>query len=264
MHEQTASSFMPSDATPLRELLHCIPFELQDYFGLPPAGVCWVCIGRDTTFLLVSRDVKTSPCLVCFAVSGLPGAWRQWTFGFGTSGSGAPFHLHEQAINLVIQGTKRCVCVHCKETHAGDRGMMCLTPMLLPQRWWFLYPPNAGEYKTEPVFEWLRDEYPNLPPERRPLELIQRSGDLVFLPAWFVTFGRGGPRCCLPFVLRTWLSFLLRSMQVGTLNCFGRRLYFDIASYCRSVGVKNKLQSGWSVFDTRCYRDCLVFKSERI
>lgn len=29
---------MPGDATPLKEILQCIPYELQEYFGLPPAG----------------------------------------------------------------------------------------------------------------------------------------------------------------------------------------------------------------------------------
>eukprot|EP00750_Incisomonas_marina_P033573 INCI9903.3.p1 GENE.INCI9903.3~~INCI9903.3.p1 ORF type:complete len:914 (+),score=125.08 INCI9903.3:211-2952(+) len=118
-------SALPSDASPVTQILQCIPFELQEYLNLPPAG--------------------------------LPGAWRQWTLGFGSSGSGAPLHVHESAVNLVVYGTKR----------------------------WFVYPPNRAEYSSMPIFEWLRDVYPHLSAEQKPLEFVQRTGDIVFLPPWW-------------------------------------------------------------------------------
>ena len=58
---------------PISEVLHCLPKELQDYLHLPPAG--------------------------------MPGAWTHWTVGMGSSGSGAPFHMHDVAVNVVLKVT---------------------------------------------------------------------------------------------------------------------------------------------------------------
>ena len=56
---------------PITAVLNCLPQELQDYLRLPPAG--------------------------------MPGAWTLWTVGMGSSGSGAPFHLHDLAANIVLK-----------------------------------------------------------------------------------------------------------------------------------------------------------------
>lgn len=88
------------------------------------------------------------------AMAILAGCNGRYTFGIGGAGSGAPFHAHEAAVNVVIVGTKR----------------------------WFLYPPAQADYTTEPIFDWLRDTYPTLPPDRRPIELLQQAGDVVILP----------------------------------------------------------------------------------
>ena len=94
-HEQDTS--LASNASGITELLQCLPWRLQELLSLPPAS--------------------------------MPGAWSEYTFGLGGAGSGAPFHAHEAAVNVVVTGTKR----------------------------WFLYPPSAAEYTTQPIFEWLRD-----------------------------------------------------------------------------------------------------------
>ncbi len=36
-----------------------------------------------------------------------------------------------------------------------------------------------------PMFEWVRDVYPTLPPALRPIEFIQEAGDVVVLPSWW-------------------------------------------------------------------------------
>mgnify|MGYP000456691287 FL=1 len=38
INEANAKSFMPSEAPQLSNLIQCIPFELQEYFGLPCPG----------------------------------------------------------------------------------------------------------------------------------------------------------------------------------------------------------------------------------
>jgi len=114
---------MVAEVPSISGLLQCLPWQLQELLSLPPAA--------------------------------MPGSWSEYTFGIGGAGSGAPFHAHEAAINVVVTGTKR----------------------------WFLYPPAQAEYTTKPIFEWLRDDYPHLAPESRPIEMIQRAGDVVILPA---------------------------------------------------------------------------------
>ena len=56
---------------PITSVLECLPKELQDYLRMPPAA--------------------------------LPGAWTHWTIGMGSSGSGAPFHMHDLALNIVLK-----------------------------------------------------------------------------------------------------------------------------------------------------------------
>ena len=35
------------------------------------------------------------------------------------------------------------------------------------------------------MFHWVRDVYPTLPAEQKPIEFIQESGDIVLLPSWW-------------------------------------------------------------------------------
>jgi hypothetical protein len=84
----------------------------------------------------------------------------------GGSGSGIPFHEHRDAFNEVLVGAKR----------------------------WSLYPPGAfkriadafGFDPRRPHLEWLRTVLPTLPPAARPLECVQRAGEVLFIPRnWF-------------------------------------------------------------------------------
>ena len=59
----------------LTDLLKCIPYDLQEYFHLPPPE--------------------------------LPGVWSQYTLSMGGAGAGASFHMHEAAINFVVYGTRK-------------------------------------------------------------------------------------------------------------------------------------------------------------
>ena len=117
---------------------HCIPWDLQAYFELPMAG--------------------------------LPGSWQFWNLGIGSTASGASFHVHARALNLLTVGTKR----------------------------WFLHAPAAAAYSTKPMFDWLRDDFegsllhPNSSSsaqEQRSqvvsrVEFLQHAGDIVVLPKW--------------------------------------------------------------------------------
>lgn len=49
----------------------------------------------------------------------------------------------------------------------------------------YVYPPTHSTYTNMPMFHWVRDVLPTLPQEQRPIEFIQESGDIVFLPSWW-------------------------------------------------------------------------------
>jgi hypothetical protein len=44
---------------------------------------------------------------------------------------------------------------------------------------WFLFPPARGLYSVKQVYRWFREDYASLPPEQRPIEAIQGSGDVI-------------------------------------------------------------------------------------
>ena len=104
-----------------------------------------------------------------FHLSQMAGSWAQWTIGVGADGAGAPLHIHEYALNLVLVGTKR----------------------------WFAYPPPYSTYSVVPTRRWMNEEYASFFDEellsqkeqsrmkkwqRRPHEFVQRAGDIVILP----------------------------------------------------------------------------------
>ena len=66
-------------------------------------------------------------------------------------------NVDRQAINFVLHGTRK----------------------------WFVYPPTHATYTSQPTFQWLRDVYPTLPEPLKPIEFLQESGDIVYLPAWW-------------------------------------------------------------------------------
>ena len=44
-------------------------------------------------------------------------------------------------------------------------------------------PPSLLPLQTPTSLQWFLDVYPQLPPEQRPLEVVQQAGDTLFLPA---------------------------------------------------------------------------------
>ncbi|XP_065843159.1 jmjC domain-containing protein 8-like isoform X2 [Oscarella lobularis] len=90
----------------------------------------------------------------------LPDAFDVWKdrdqyhqFILGAPGSGAPFHFHCPAVNVVIYGRKR----------------------------WFLYPPGLSHYSKIHPQHWLANTYPNA--KEGLIECTQHPGDLLFVPS---------------------------------------------------------------------------------
>ncbi|NWX95471.1 JMJD8 protein, partial [Nothoprocta ornata] len=86
----------------------------------------------------------------------IPGTTGAYSFGIAGSGSGVPFHWHGPGYSEVIYGRKR----------------------------WFLYPPDKAPHfhPNETTLAWLRDTYPSLLPEERPLECTIRPGEVLYFP----------------------------------------------------------------------------------
>jgi len=68
--------------------------------------------------------------------------------------SGAPHHTHSSAINLLVSGEKR----------------------------WWIVPPREAIFSRKHVAAWLEEDLPELRAEDRPLECVQRAGDLFYVP----------------------------------------------------------------------------------
>ena len=75
-------------------------------------------------------------------------------FYFGMTGSGAPLHVHADAVNMVVSGEKR----------------------------WYIQTPQKTMYSRKPVKEWVEQEVPRLDEEYKPLECTQKAGDIVYVP----------------------------------------------------------------------------------
>lgn len=75
-------------------------------------------------------------------------------FSLGRPKSGAPFHIHADAVNAVVKGRKR----------------------------WFVYTPARTLYSRRPIQEWLDIDYKALEEEEKPLECVQNAGDMVYIP----------------------------------------------------------------------------------
>ncbi|XP_062503097.1 uncharacterized protein LOC134180041 [Corticium candelabrum] len=79
-------------------------------------------------------------------------------FLMGTSRSGARFHKHADAWNAVVLGRKR----------------------------WFLYPPSktppGGVWPGYSQIDWLKNIYPTLEGDDKPLECVQEAGEILYLP----------------------------------------------------------------------------------
>lgn len=75
-----------------------------------------------------------------------------YQFYLGSAGTGAPMHIHGDAINVMAYGFKR----------------------------WFLYPPSDAFYSNKQASKWYIEDYPLL--QNQPFECIQEGGDIMFAP----------------------------------------------------------------------------------
>jgi hypothetical protein len=92
---------------------------------------------------------QTIPWLKDFGVT----PFNMWTVGFGSGGSGAPFHAHAAAVNVAIVGHKL----------------------------WHVYPPYTSNYTSDPTSIWHnRNDVEEL---EKPVTFEQHPGDLLFIPA---------------------------------------------------------------------------------
>ncbi|XP_064171578.1 jmjC domain-containing protein 8 [Anguilla rostrata] len=86
----------------------------------------------------------------------LPNTSGAYSFGVAGAGTGVPFHWHGPGYSEVIYGRKR----------------------------WFLYPPEKEPHfhPNHTTLSWVRDTYPTLPPEERPIEVTIRPGEVLYFP----------------------------------------------------------------------------------
>ena len=75
-------------------------------------------------------------------------------FALGAAGTGSPMHTHQDAWNALIYGRKR----------------------------WFIAPPARANYSYTHIRAWMEADYPQLPPSQRPLECVQRAGEVMYVP----------------------------------------------------------------------------------
>lgn len=75
-------------------------------------------------------------------------------FFLGNKGSGAPFHIHADAVNAAVSGVKK----------------------------WFVYTPAKTVYSRKTIKRWVEEDLDGLEELERPLECVQRKGDVVYVP----------------------------------------------------------------------------------
>ncbi|KAI9001819.1 hypothetical protein DFJ74DRAFT_697306 [Hyaloraphidium curvatum] len=104
--------------------------------------------------LVFYREDRERDGMVCPVAGGRNGAGESVHFYLGRKGSGAPTHIHADAINFLVKGWKR----------------------------WFVHPPLQSLYSRTPVPFYpslLSEHYPTHP---KPLECVQKPGDAFFVP----------------------------------------------------------------------------------
>jgi len=75
-------------------------------------------------------------------------------FYIGGTGTGAPIHFHGDAWNVCAYGQRR----------------------------WYLFKPEHATYSKIPMKEWVAKDLPKLTGDAKPLECMQRAGDVIFVP----------------------------------------------------------------------------------
>eukprot|EP01084_Bolivina_argentea_P066815 121829_1 len=80
---------------------------------------------------------------------------RAMHYYIGNTGTGAPFHIHSDAINVVLKGRKR----------------------------WWVVPPRAATFSKMHISDWMKNNGQEVPPKRSDtLECTQGPGDVVYVP----------------------------------------------------------------------------------
>lgn len=75
-------------------------------------------------------------------------------FFLGNKRSGAPFHLHADAVNVAVSGRKQ----------------------------WYIYTPKLSLYSRTPISQWVDTALSALDEKDRPLQCTQYPGDVVYVP----------------------------------------------------------------------------------
>jgi hypothetical protein len=100
----------------------------------------------------LDNDIKPSPTVLRrLSFGDQPPEIVQQQFYLGPPESGAPVHLHNDAVNYLFYGRKR----------------------------WFLYPPGAAEWSIQPAADFLEKTRVE---QRAPIECVQHSGDMLYVP----------------------------------------------------------------------------------
>uniref|UniRef100_A0A6B2L3R4 JmjC domain-containing protein n=1 Tax=Arcella intermedia TaxID=1963864 RepID=A0A6B2L3R4_9EUKA len=107
-----------------------------------------------------------------FSLFGIKRPSHRW-FLMGPARSGTPFHI-------------------------DPTGTAAWNALLYGQKKWYLYPPDAPppgvyynylengnikDFKAPSILKWLFDVYPFLSPQQRPIEFVQQTGEMVYVPA---------------------------------------------------------------------------------
>ena len=112
-------------------------------------------IGLSLLSKLIENTFPT-PQLIC-PVEYNKGGSESIHFYLGTYGSGAPFHIHADAVNLVVFGSKK----------------------------WYIYPPIQSVYSRKHITRWLNEDYKLLNEDEKPLECTQEVGDVIYVSIYF-------------------------------------------------------------------------------
>ena len=110
---------------------------------------------RSVAVLPYLRAESDGAAAAAGGASGGRGKGRTY-FLLGGTRSGVVAHMHGAGWNALLSGAKR----------------------------WFLWPPNRMPpvALTFGVLHWFEKVYPKLAPSERPIELIQRAGEVIYLP----------------------------------------------------------------------------------
>jgi hypothetical protein len=94
--------------------------------------------------------VRSIVCPVMFKNSGRDSIH----FFLGSANSGAPFHIHADALNVITMGRKQ----------------------------WWLYPPTQALYSRKHIALWLKEDLAGMAEDERPLSCVQEAGDIIYVP----------------------------------------------------------------------------------